>query len=106
MTEDLQKQVNIGGEAQRLLENPAFEEVFRRMDSDLQAAWMDCDVRDTEGQRLLLQQAKVMKHFKGNLTRMIEQGKMAASKLPISDILGENAVQRGVRALRKRTHTG
>lgn len=106
MTEDLQRQTNLGGDAQRLMENPALQEILDRMETEVTAAWMGCDVRDLEGQRLLLQQAKVMQHFKGNLLRMIEQGKLASSKLPISDILGENPLQRGVRMLRKRANTG
>lgn len=102
MTEPLQLQKSFGEEAARLLENPAFNEMFDRVERDAYEAWAAGDVRDTEGQRLLLQQVKVMKHLRATLFGMVEQGKLASSKLPIADILGENPLQRTVRGLRSR----
>lgn len=102
MTEPLQLQKSLGEEAARLLENPAFHAMFDRVERDAYEAWSNSDVRDVEGQRLFLQQVKITKLLKASLYGMIEQGKLASSKLPIADILGENPLQRTVRGLRSR----
>ena len=99
MTEDLQRQMNMGEEAARLLENPAFEEMWRRMDAEIHKAWLTCPVRDMEGQLLLLQQAKLCNRMRETVIGMLEQGKLAASKMPIDDIRNENAARRGLRSV-------
>lgn len=96
MTEDLQAQVNLGEEARRLLENPAFAEMFRRSRDEINHAWQNCDARDIEGQKLLLMQAKVLNHMEASVGRMIEGGKLALSKIKpaeVSKMLGETPFQ-------------
>lgn len=96
MNEDLQSQVNMGEEARRLLENPAFAEMFRRTREEVSHAWQNCDARDTQGQQLLLMQAKVLNHMENAVSGMIEQGKLAFSRLKpaeVSRVLGENPFQ-------------
>lgn len=96
MTEELQNQVNLGEDARRLLENPAFMEMFRRSREEINHAWQNCDARDTDGQKLLLMQAKVLNHMESSVGRMIESGKLAFSKLKpveVSKMLGESPFQ-------------
>lgn len=101
MNEDLQSQINMGEESRRLLENPAFAEMFRRTREEVSHAWQNCDARDVQGQQLLLMQAKVLNHMENAVSGMVEQGKLAFARMKpaeISQTLGENPFQ----ALRRR----
>ncbi len=103
MTEDLQSQINMGEEARRLLENPAFMEMFKRTREQISLAWQNSDARDTEGQALLLMQAKVLNHMETNVAGMVEQGKLAFSRMKpaeISKTLGETTFQKYRRGMR------
>jgi len=97
--ENHQQESNMGQSAQAVLDNPAFAEAWRRMRDDLSEAWRHCDVRDREGQVLLLQQAKLCDRLQATLTGMVEQGKLAHSKIRIDGIRDENSIRRGIRAV-------
>jgi hypothetical protein len=97
MTEDLQRQVNQGAEAAQLLDNPAFHEMFERLERENYAAWKAMDLRDTKGQELMLQRAKLTDRMKAIVFGMVEQGKLASAKIPIDDLRGESAFRRGIR---------
>jgi hypothetical protein len=94
-----QKLSDMGVEARNVLGSPAFEEAFTRMQAAIDNAWHECDMRDTEGQRLLLQQAKLVGRVKATLQGMIEQGNLADSKINADDIRNESGIRRGIRAV-------
>ena len=62
-----QQLATMGQQAGQILSNPAWEEAWRRMDAEIHAAWVGSDVRDAEGQRLLLQQAKLVNRLKSTM---------------------------------------
>jgi hypothetical protein len=94
-----QQVATLGIEARQVLENPAFNEAFDRMKSAIFQAWSKCELRDAEGQRLLLQQAKVVDRVRTTLYGMIEQGKLAQAKIDADDLRDESRVRRGIRAV-------
>lgn len=98
MTEsELQRQSDMGVHAAQVLENPAFAEAFEAMRASIVTAWAAADVRDTEGQQLLLQQIKIVERLKGTLAGMIDRGKLANSKMPVDDLQRESPMRRAMR---------
>lgn len=83
---DKQQVINLGEEAARLLENPAFLEMWSRMESAINLAWVECSVRDKEAQTLLLQQAKLLKMMKESITGMVQAGYMESQKMAIKSL--------------------
>lgn len=70
-----------GDDARRVLESPAFQEAMKALQEQIVSEWSKCPVRDTEGQRLLLQLHKLSKKFEAMLTGMVETGKLAQVNL-------------------------
>ena len=70
-----------GDDAVRVLESPAFQAAMEAMHKQVQDEWLKCPIRDVEGQRLLLQLAKVAQMFQRQLTGMVETGKLAQHEL-------------------------
>jgi len=92
-----QQLATLGLEARQVLENPAFNEAFERMDTTIMNALRKADMRDAEGQRLLLQQLKLVDRIKGTLAGMIEGGKLAQSRIDSDDLRNESTLRRGLR---------
>lgn len=82
MTE-LEQQTRIGKDAAIVLENAAYQQSIKQMHEAINANWRQCDVRDAEGQRLLLQMSKVAALFEANLNGLIERGKFAQNQLDL-----------------------
>ncbi|MBT2322528.1 hypothetical protein J7E62_09240 [Variovorax paradoxus] len=99
MRKTKQQVATLGLEARQVLENPAFGEAFERMGSAIVSAWRKCDLRDVEGQRLLLQQAKLVDRIKGTLGGLIEQGKLAEAQIEAEDLRDESRLRRGLRSV-------
>lgn len=77
---DLQATATLGAQAAQVLDNPAFAEAFRLMSESIASAWRGCDMRDIEGQQLLLQQMKLVERVRAVLAGLVERGKLAAAK--------------------------
>ncbi|PZQ77946.1 MAG: hypothetical protein DI563_01955 [Variovorax paradoxus] len=88
---------DLGVEAQRLLENPAFLAIFDRMRDSVQHAWRNADLRDTEGQQLLLQQAKIIDRIQETALGMVQSGKLADSRIRESGLRTESLAKRVLR---------
>ena len=97
MSDGLNQQVQRGTEAAQVLDNGAFKEALQIMRDDAVKAWRDCPIRDTEGQQLLLQHAKLIDKFEGILRGVVESGKFAQRKIDIDDARSESKVQRMLR---------
>lgn len=82
MTE-LEQQTRIGKDAAIVLENAAYQQSIKQMHEAINTNWRQCDVRDAEGQRLLLQMSKVAALFEANLNGLIERGKFAQNQLDL-----------------------
>lgn len=86
-----------GIEASQVLDNPAFQESLKSLRNDAVNALIDCPIRDNEGRLLLAQYVKVIDKFEGNLRGMIENGKLAQSKIDIDDVRNESSIRRMMR---------
>lgn len=97
MSDGLNQQVQRGTEAAQVLESGAFKEALQIMRDDAVKAWRDCPIRDTEGQQLLLQHAKLIDKFEGILRGVVESGKFAQRKIDIDDARSESRTKRFLR---------
>jgi len=89
--------VTSGIEAAQVLDNPAFRSAMDALKADVIATWKAAPIRDTEGQRILLQLAKLADKFEAILVGRIEAGKFANSKIEIDDLRADNATRRLLR---------
>lgn len=92
-----QQTSDFGLHASQLLENPAFAKVFDHLRNEVQHAWRNADLRDKEGQQLLLQQAKIIDRVEETARRMIESGKLADSRIREEGLRAESALSRMTR---------
>ena len=95
MTEN--QQVLRGKEAAMVLENAAYIAAMEQLRNQVIEAWKAAPVRDTEGQKLLLQLVKLTDKFEGILGGMIENGKMAQHRLDLNEIRDESKTRRMLR---------
>src|SRR5262245_31355884 len=86
-----------GQRAAEVIDNPAYVEAMQRLHADVIQAWKDCPVRDTEGQRILLQLAKLGDKFERILRDYIEAGDMVQRQLQLDDVRDEGALRRTLR---------
>lgn len=66
-----------GIDASQVLDNPAYQEAMAALHQEIVDEWRRCPVRDVEGQKLLLQLAKLATKFEKVLAGMVEAGKLA-----------------------------
>lgn len=89
--------VTQGIEAAQVLDNPAFRTAMDALRADVIDTWKKAPIRDTEGQRILLQLAKLADKFEAILRGRIEAGKLAQAKIDIDDLRADNAARRLLR---------
>lgn len=92
-----QQQATRGLEAQQVIDNPAYAEAMRLLKESVAKEWRKSDVRDTEGQRLLLQFSKTVDRFEQILTGMVDSGRYAERQIVDDEIRNESAMRRAVR---------
>lgn len=88
MTE--QKQLQIGIDATQVLENVAFKEAFTKLNEAVLTQLDACPIRDHEGRLLLTQLRKLAMMYEGVLIGMVENGKLAKSRIDISAVRNES----------------
>lgn len=86
-----------GIEAQQVLDNPAYADAMRLLKESVDKEWRKADVRDMEGQRLLLQFRKTVDRFEQILTGMVDSGRYAERQLIDDETRNESAMRRAVR---------
>jgi hypothetical protein len=84
-----QNEVQSGHRAGEVLDNPAFTDAMESLRAQVIAEWKACPVRDTEGQLLLLQLAKITDKFEGLLRGMVERGKAAQHRIDLDSVRNE-----------------
>ena len=94
-----QQLADLGVEARQVLSNPAFNEALRLMREDAYTQWKKCPIRDAEGQRLLLQAARLTDKVESVLRGILESGKLASAKLAIDEERDESAPRRLMRRI-------
>ncbi len=92
---DLQKDNLRGLDAAQVLDNDAYKQAMKALREEITAQWKACPIRDSEGQLLLLQLAKLTDKFEGILSGYVESGKFAHHKL-IDDQLRNESKGRGL----------
>ena len=86
-----------GQEAQQVLGNAAYIEAMHLLKQDTIDAWKACPIRDQEGQRLLLQLARLTDKFEALLAGFVEAGKLAHARLDLDEVRDESGVRRVLR---------
>ena len=90
----LREQATRGLEASQVLDNPAYQTAMRLLKESIDKEWQKADVRDAEGQRLLLQFRKTADRFERILTGMVETGRYAERKIIDDKHRNESALRR------------
>ena len=89
---------NQGRHAADALDNPAIQAAIKGMRDEVILQWKTCPIRDSEGQLLLLQLAKLTDKFEGILLGFVQGGKLAQEKINLDALRNESA---GRKMLRK-----
>jgi hypothetical protein len=91
------EQATRGLEAQQVIDNPAYQTAMRLLKESVDKEWRKADVRDREGQMLLLQFRKTVDRFEQILAGLVDTGRYAERKIVDDQIRNENALRKGVR---------
>ena len=86
-----------GREASAVIDNEAFKSAINSMKTEVLSQWKQCPIRDREGQALLLQLAKLTDKFESILVGMVENGKLAQSKIDLNELRDEHPARKWVR---------
>ena len=86
-----------GREAQSLLDNPILSEALETMRKATIDQWKETDMRDKEGQLLLLQLAKVTDRFEGLLRGIVDTGKLAQRRIDLDSMRNEPQARKFMR---------
>lgn len=95
----LNEQAVRGLEARQVIDNPAYQMAMALLKESVDKEWQKADVRDMEGQRLLLQFRKTVDRFERILTGMVDTGRYAERKIVDDKIRNENALRRTSRRI-------
>ena len=90
-------QVRKARNASECINNPAYQSAMTLLKTQIVDQWKDCPVRDIEGQRLLLQLAKLAEKFDGILAGYVQAGKLAQHRI---DLDSERNESMGAKILR------
>ena len=78
-----------GKEAQAILDSEAFKLAMQSMKTSVLDQWKACPIRDTQGQMLLLQLAKLTDKFESIFVGMVENGNYASRKIELDKLRDE-----------------
>ncbi|MGJ7500077.1 hypothetical protein ACSFBF_06930 [Variovorax sp. ZT5P49] len=90
---------DMGEDARRVLESPAFNEALRLMAEDAVERIKACPIRDREGLLLLAQAARLTDKVAETLRGMLEAGKMASAQIDIDTARNESRMKRALRKI-------
>lgn len=86
-----------GDDAARVLDSPAFAEAFQAVKEQIAKQWKESSIRDAEGQRLLLQFARVADDFERILRSMVAAGDYAQAQIDLRKLRSESKTQQFLR---------
>lgn len=90
--------VRLARNATDCINNEAYMKAMALLKTQIVDQWKDCPVRDIEGQRLLLQLAKLAEKFDGILSGYVQAGKLAQHRIDLNDERNESM---GAKVLRR-----
>lgn len=88
-----------GKEARQVLDNPAYQAAMKALHEQIVQQWGECPIRDTEGQRLLLQLKKLAVKFESTLAAYVEAGRMAQHAIDVEDERNESGARKLMRRI-------
>lgn len=91
-------EVRIARNAADVLNNEAYKAAMEHLKAQIVEQWKDCPVRDIEGQRLLLQLAKLTDKFDSILSGYIARGDFAQHRINLDNERNESM---GARVMRR-----
>ena len=77
----IEKELRRGEQARQIIENPVYDESINTVRQSLINKWVNCPVRDIEGQHELKLMIKMLDDISGHIQRTFETGKMAQIQL-------------------------
>lgn len=80
-----------------VIDNPAFKAAIQAMKDEVTRQWKACPIRDSEGQLLLLQLAKLTDKFEGMLIGFVQGGKLAQEKINLDALRNESSARKMMR---------
>jgi hypothetical protein len=83
-----------GRQAGEVLNNPSFVEAMAQLKAQVNLQWRESSIRDAEGQKLLLQMARVTDEFENILIRMLQGGIAAQRKIDLNKMRDEPAARK------------
>lgn len=89
--------IRVARNAADVLENEAYKKAMASMKAQIVEQWKECPVRDVEGQRLLLQLAKLAEKFDSILAGYVQAGRLAQHRINLNDERNENMAQKIMR---------
>lgn len=89
--------IRVGRNAAEVLENEAYLKAMASMKAQIVEQWKECPVRDVEGQRLLLQLAKLAEKFDSILAGYVQGSRLAQHRINLNNERDENMGQRVMR---------
>lgn len=92
-----QQEVQRGIDASAVLDNAAYQEAMALLKTAVIQQWKESSIRDAEGQRLLLQMARIADQFEGLLAGIVERGKLAKKKIDLDNLRNENEARKFMR---------
>lgn len=77
-------------QAKQLLDNPVYQEAIENVRNAIVSAWSNAPIRDVEGQHELKLMLKLLTDLENNITRVVNDGKIAQieierQKTPIAE---------------------
>ena len=85
-----QQTATMGNDATQVLGNPAYSEAMALLKAAVVEKWRNAPIRDAEGQRLLLQMAKLADDFEAILGGFVQHGKLAQHKIDVDRVRSES----------------
>ena len=91
--------IRVARNAADVLNNEAYQKAMTSLKDQIVQEWKACPVRDVEGQRLLLQLAKLAEKFDGMLAGYIQAGRLAQHRIDLDAEHNENMAARAARKM-------
>jgi hypothetical protein len=93
--------VRVARNAAEVLANEAYVMAMASLKEQIVYQWKECPVRDVEGQRLLLQLAKLAEKFDGILAGYVQSGRLAQHRIDLDNERNESTAARTARTVRR-----
>ena len=77
----LEKEIQRGQQAKRILEDPIYIEALQKVSAELRQEWLNSPIRDTEGRERIYMMKKMLNVLHVQLQSVMETGKLATKQI-------------------------